>query len=260
MRNWVATANGLAAVAAEHNDMLLALDEIGLARPEDVDVATYHIMTGASKLRANISGDLAEQTHWRTLALSTGEVWLSEVFQDIGKSVKAGQENRLVEIPVFGKFGAFDEVHGFSSPQEFVDALKSRTRHYHGTLFRHWLERLTEDVDDLPGYIQNEVARLTDQWKTSHMASQVLRVIRRFALITAALCLACRNYLLPWSEAESVRAVHQAVGAWLRSRGHIFNSEEHRILARLRDAIYNWNQSLVDIARGDYGRAIALRR
>ena len=260
VRNWVATANGLAAVAAEHNDMLLALDEIGLARPEDVDVATYHIMTGASKLRANISGDLAAQTHWRTLALSTGEVWLSEVFQEIGKSVKAGQENRLVEIPIFGKFGAFDDLHGSNSAQEFVDALKSRTRHYHGTLFRHWLERLTEDVDDLPDYIQSEVARLTEQWKTPHMASQVVRVIRRFALITAALCLACRNYLLPWTEAESVRAVHQVVGAWLRSRGHIFNSEEHRILARLRDAIYKWNHRLVDIERGDYGRAIGLRR
>ena len=29
VRNWVSTANGLAAVAAEHNDMLLPLDEIG---------------------------------------------------------------------------------------------------------------------------------------------------------------------------------------------------------------------------------------
>jgi len=261
VRNWVATANGLAAVAAEHNDMLLALDEIGLARPEDVDVATYHIMTGASKLRANISGDLAAQTHWRTLALSTGEVWLSEVFQEIGKSVKAGQENRLVEIPIFGKFGAFDELHGSNSAQEFVDALKSNTRHYHGTLFRQWLECLTEDTDgDLPEYIQREVARIAEHWTTPQMASQVIRVIKRFALVTAALCLACRNYLLPWTETDSFRAVEQAVSAWLRSRGHVFNSEEYQLLSRLRDAVYSWNYRLIKMERGDYGNMAGLKR
>lgn len=250
VRSWVSTANGLAAVAAEHNDMLLALDEIGLARPEDVDVAVYHIMNGASKLRANIIGALAPQTHWRTLALSTGEIWLSEVFQQMGKPVRAGQENRLVEIPVFGKFGAFDKLHGFNSAQEFVDALKGCARHYHGTLFRQWLERLAEDVDGLPEYIQRETARLTDQWTTSHMASQVVRVVKRFALITAALCLACRNYLLPWTEEESERAVHQVADAWIKSRGHIFNKEEHRILLKLNEYMSSRRFSFADIEKG----------
>jgi putative DNA primase/helicase len=237
-------------VAAEHNDITLMLDEIGLARPEDVDVSIYHIMNGASKLRANISGDLAAQTHWRTLALSTGEIWLSEVFQQLEKPVRAGQENRLVEIPTFGRFGAFDELHVFANSQELVDALKSRTRHYHGTLFRHWLERLTEDADDLPEYIQRETARLTDQWTTSHMASQVVRVVKRFALITAALCLACRNYLLPWTEEESERAVHQVADAWIKSRGHIFNKEEHRILLKLNEYMNSRRFRFADIEKG----------
>ena len=250
VRSWVATANGLAAVAAEHNDIALMLDEIGLARPEDVDVSIYHIMNGASKLRANISGDLAAQTHWRTLALSTGEIWLSEVFQQLGKPVRAGQENRLVEIPTFGRFGAFEELHGFANSQELVDALKSRTRHCHGTLFRHWLERLTEDADDLPEYIQRETARLTDQWTTSHMASQVVRVVKRFALITAALCLACRNYLLPWTEEESERAVHQVADAWIKSRGHIFNKEEHWILLKLNEYMNSRRFRFADIEKG----------
>ncbi|WP_227628959.1 DUF927 domain-containing protein, partial [Klebsiella pneumoniae] len=56
VRSWISTANGLAAVAAEQHDMLLALDEIGLARPEDVDIAVYHIVAGTSKLRATESG------------------------------------------------------------------------------------------------------------------------------------------------------------------------------------------------------------
>ena len=68
VRSWISTANGLAAVAAEQHDMLLALDEIGLARPEDVDIAVYHIVAGTSKLRATESGALADLLtggHWR---------------------------------------------------------------------------------------------------------------------------------------------------------------------------------------------------
>ena len=144
VRSWASTSNGLSAASAEHNDILLALDEIGLARPEDVDTAIYQIVNGTSKLRATITGELAEQTSWRTLVLSTGEIWLSEVFQRLGKEVKAGQETRLVEIPVFGRYGAFDELHEFRSSQELVDALKSATRHYYGTPFRTWMECLTE--------------------------------------------------------------------------------------------------------------------
>ena len=49
VRSWISTSNGLAAVSSEHNDMLLLLDEIGLARPEDIDTAIYQIMNGSGK-------------------------------------------------------------------------------------------------------------------------------------------------------------------------------------------------------------------
>ena len=61
-------------------------------------------------------------------------------------------------------------------------------------MFQHSLERLTENADNLPGYIQSEIARMTDEWKTSHLASQVVWVILRSATIAAALYPACRNY------------------------------------------------------------------
>ncbi|WP_328799353.1 DUF927 domain-containing protein [Sediminihaliea albiluteola] len=260
MRSWISTSNGLAAVSAEHNDMLLALDEIGLAKPEDVDTATYHIMNGASKLRAKITGDLAPQTHWRTLVLSSGEICLSDIFQQLGKQVKAGQENRLVEIPVFGRFGAFDDLHGLSSSQELVDTLKSHTRQYYGTLFREWVERLTDDIDELPAYIQRETRKLLNLWVTPHMASQVIRVLKRFALVAVALCLACRNYIVPWTEASSVQAVEKVIAAWLQNRGHFFDTEEHRVLTRLHRAVVGWTHRFAKIELGDYGRMIGLRR
>ncbi|MFD2191751.1 DUF927 domain-containing protein [Pistricoccus aurantiacus] len=260
MRSWISTSNGLTAVSAEHNDMLLALDEIGLAKPEDIDTATYYIMNSASKLRAKITGDLAPQTHCRTLALSSGEIWFSEIFQQVGKQAKAGQQNHLVEIPVFGRFGAFDDLHGLPSSQELVDILKRHTRRYYGTLFREWVEHLTDDIDELPAYIQRETRKLLDLWVTPHMAPQVIRVLKRFALVAVALCLACKNYLVPWTEASSVQAVEKVIGAWLQNRGHIFDSEEYRLLIRLRDAVVRWNHRFSKFERGDYGRMIGLRR
>lgn len=260
MRSWISTSNGLAAVSAVHNDMLLALDEIGLAKPEDVDVATYQILNGTSKLRAQKTGDLAPQTHWRTLALSSGEIWLSEIFQQLGKPVRAGQKTRLVEIPVFGKYGAFDVLHGLPSSQELVDTLKRHTKKYYGALFREWIERLTDDIDELPIYIQRETKKLLKTWVTPYMASQVIRVLKRFALVAIALCLACRNYLLPWTEASSVQAVERVIAAWLQRRGHVFDTEEHSILIRLRDAVERWNHRFSKFERGHYGRLLGFRR
>ncbi|MGO3206266.1 MAG: DUF927 domain-containing protein [Halomonas sp.] len=260
MRSWISTSNGLAAVSAVHNDMLLALDEIGLAKPEDVDVATYQILNGTSKLRAQKTGDLAPQTHWRTLGLSSGEIWLSEIFQQLGKPVRAGQKTRLVEIPVFGKYGAFDDLHGLPSSQELVDTLKRHTKKYYGALFREWIERLTDDIDELPIYIQRETKKLLDTWVTPHMASQVIRVLKRFALVAIALCLACRNYLLPWTETSSVQAVERVIAAWLQRRGHVFDAEEHSILIRLRDAVERWNHRFSKFERGHYGRLLGFRR
>ena len=248
VRSWISTANGLAAVAAEQHDMLLALDESGLARPEDVDIAVYHIVAGTSKLRATESGALARPSHWRTLALSSGEVWLSEVFESLGKRPKAGQQIRLVEIPVFGRFGTFDALHRFQRPQLFVDHLKLQTSRYHGSLFPEWMNLLTS-TDELAHYAKSEIQRLVDQWRTSNMSSQVIRVLQRFALVATALSLASRNYLVPWDEEESIDSVKQVWLQWLAARGHVMNAEEHQVLARLKVLLPKWEKALSPIGQ-----------
>lgn len=246
-RSWISTSNGLAAVSSEHNDMLLTLDEIGMARPEDVDTAIYQIMNGAGKLRANVSGELAATSQWRTLVLSSGEVWIAELLQQIGKPLRAGQQIRLVEIPIFGIHGAFDELHGRKSAQQFVDELKTSCQCFHGTVIREWLSLLTGLHDELSRYLSYEIARLSNAWTSDSMASQVQRVVRRFALIGTALCLANRNFILPWSEEESLEAVHKVLRAWLANRGHSRNSEEFRLLRSLEKAMRNWEHNIGEI-------------
>src|SRR5690606_35240700 len=235
-RSWVSTSNGLAAVSAEHHDMLLPLDEIGAARPEDVSAAIYQVMNGAGKLRASISGALQQPVQWRTLVLSTGEVWLSELMEQLGQPMKAGQQIRLVEIPIFGTHGAFENIHGRAGPRAFVEELQEKCTLYHGALFRKWIELLTEGKaadSTLAISLGGELRLMVERWTTEHMASQVQRVVARFALVAVALALASRNALLPWSEVESVQAVHQVLQAWLDTRGHTFNAEEFRLLTGL---------------------------
>lgn len=260
LRSWISTTNGLAAVATEHHDMLLPLDEIGMARPEDIDAAIYQIMNGAGKLRANIYGDLAETTHWRTLVLSSGEVWIGEILQQIGKTPRAGQQIRLVEIPVFGCHGVFDNLHGRDNAQQFVDELKASCQRYHGSVIRPWVEFLTQNYDELPQYLTKEISRLTAEWTSPQMASQVQRVGRRFALVAAALSLGCRNFILPWPEKESQNAVCRVFSAWLANRGHTRNSEEYRILKALERAMKIWERGLVDEHSSDYRHGKGYRR
>lgn len=260
VRSWISTANGLEAVAAEHHDMLLPLDEIGMARPEDIDAAIYQIMNGAGKLRANIYGDLAETTHWRTLVLSSGEVWIGEILQQIGKTPRAGQQIRLVEIPVFGTYGVFDDLHGRDNAQQFVDELKASCQRYYGVVIRPWVEFLTQNYDELPRYLNSEISRLTAEWTNPQMASQVQRVGRRFALVATALSLGSRNFILPWTEDESKNAVRRVFAAWLANRGHTRNSEEYRILKALERALNIWERGLVDEHGSDHSHGSGYRR
>lgn len=247
VRSWISTSNGLAAVSSEHNDMLLPLDEIGMARPEDIDTAIYQIMNGAGKLRANVSGDLAKTSHWRTLVLSSGEVWITELLQQLGKQLRAGQQIRVVEIPIFGAHGTFDNLHGRPNSQNFVDELKGSCLRYHGTVIRTWIGLLTEVDDGLDTYLTKEVSRLTSLWVNEKMASQVQRVVRRFALVAVGLCLANRNYILPWTEDESINAVHSVLIAWLNNRGHSRNSEEYLLLKTLGKNLAIWQRTIIPI-------------
>lgn len=76
------------------------------------------------------------------------------------------------------------------------------------------------------------------------MSSQVIRVLQRFALVATALALASRNYLVPWDEEESIDSVKQVLGQWLAARGHVMNTEEHQVLARLKVLLPKWEKAL----------------
>ncbi|HBN13546.1 MAG: helicase [Gammaproteobacteria bacterium] len=238
-RSWAATANGLAAVASIHNDMMLPLDEIGMARSEDVDLATYQICNGISKLRATIEGKFAGNQHWRTLVLSNGEIGIAESLYNIGRDAKAGQMVRFLEIPCHRRFGAFDELHGFSSASEFADHLLQVSSQHYGTLFPAWLTAITID-NSVESNIAARITEIAEAWTQPETGSQVRRSIRRFALIATALALAADRSLVPWTAADSIKSVKSIFDDWLAHRGHSQDLEHANIFSRLSSSVRKW--------------------
>ncbi|WP_247688732.1 DUF927 domain-containing protein [Pseudoalteromonas sp. MMG012] len=217
---WRSTANGLEAISASRNDMLLCLDEFHQASPEDVDQAIYMLANGVSKLRSNQDGSLAARNRWRLLFLSTGEIGLSEMLFKIKQEVKAGQLIRFNEIPIIGRYGVFDHLHGFKSAKLFADELRDRVKNNHGSLLHPWLIHLS-NLRNIPQFLRLRIEELTDKWKIERAGNQVGYALDRFALLAVAGELAIQFGLVPWSKGDAeeqfiIRKTPHAIKTWNR--------------------------------------------
>lgn len=52
--------------------------------------------------------------------------------QEAGKQIKAGQALRLLNIPIFGNYGAFNCLHDKQDGRELSDHLQTTSKKYHG--------------------------------------------------------------------------------------------------------------------------------
>ncbi|MFH4856937.1 DUF927 domain-containing protein [Vibrio diabolicus] len=248
-KTWYSTNNGIESVSVNYNDVMLPLDEIGMARSENLDTAAYQIVNGDGKLRMLITGALGKQAKWRTLVLSTGEVGLIDLLEEIGKKPAAGQLVRIVEIPLTEKYGCFSSIHRFNDSHEFAKHLEEATKKYHGSLFPAWMCLIVKQPD-LELLLRSETDRLMQRWKESCMSAQVLRVLHRFCLVAVALSLASRHKLVPWSEEESLFSVHSIFQRWIAARGHTQNHEEFEVLLALKQALSKWEKQLSEVSSG----------
>ena len=109
-RQWRATANGLEGAGTMHTDTLLALDEIGEVAPRDLYEASYALANGTGKSRANKHGEARKAAQWRVFVLSTGETTIIARIESGGIEAKAGQALRILDLPVTGQYGLFDDL------------------------------------------------------------------------------------------------------------------------------------------------------
>ena len=230
---WRATANGLEAVALSHCDCLLILDEQGQALPKEAGEVAYLLANGMDKVRARKTLEGRPRRRWQTLFLSTGEVTLADKLREEGRKSKAGQDVRMVDIPVNpeGLNQAFENWEGFPSSKALADHLRLATRRCYGAAIRAFLGHLCRlPESELLAMEQRKAA-----WARMHLPpdadSQVGRVVDRFALVASAGELAAEWGIAPWPADQAEWAARLCLQAWLAQRGGIGSGEHERGLA-----------------------------
>jgi putative DNA primase/helicase len=231
-KSWKATGNGLEAAAVLFNDGLLALDELGDSDAREVSQIIYALGNGTGKQRANVKGTARPVHKWKVVLLSNGEKTLESHFQEKGLSVKAGQSVRLLQIPVFGNYGAFDELHGMKDGRLFSDTLQKNTSDYYGTAGIAYLENLVKDNQDFGGLLEQAIT----QFVKEGMEPQEQRAARAFALVALAGELASEYQVTGWKKGAALEAALKCFNEWRKHRG-VGATEDKVILESIRDFI-----------------------
>ncbi|MFC7433590.1 DUF927 domain-containing protein [Hydrogenophaga bisanensis] len=236
LQRWRTTDNALEAIAAQHCDGLLILDELAQVDPKTAGECAYMLANEQSKARATRTGTPRARLAWRLLFLSAGELGLADHMAEGMKRARTGQEVRMADIPAdAGRgMGAFENLHDREGGADFARHITGQAGSVYGATGRAWLQHLTEHTDGLKARIRDAAARLAAQIVPEAAGGQVERVGARFALVGAAGELATAAGLTGWPEGEAQRAARECFNAWLAARGGTGNGEVSAMLRQVR--------------------------
>ncbi len=266
LQRWRATDNGIEAMAAQHSDGLLCLDELAQLDPKVAGESAYMLANGQGKSRAGRTGAARPRLTWRLLFLSAGEIGLSEHMSEAGKRTRAGQELRMIDLAAdAGRgCGAFEELHGHEGGGAMAQHLARACETTFGTAGRAWLEHLTTRTDGLGRQLRERMDALEAQFVPELAAGQVQRVGRRFALVAVAGELATEAGITGWPAGTATDAARRCFNAWIESRpGGIGLTEDAQIMRQVRQwfglhgeaRFTDWNRADDDHAPKTMNRA-----
>lgn len=236
LQRWRTTDNALEAIAAQHCDGLLILDELAQVDPKTAGECAYMLANEQSKARATRGGAPRARLSWRLLFLSAGELGLADHMAEGMKRTRTGQEVRMADIPADAGagMGAFESLHGLEGGADFARHITGQAGSVYGAVGYAWLQWLTEHADTLKRRIRTEADALAMQLVPDSASGQVHRVGARFALVGAAGELATEAGLTGWPAGESTRAARACFNAWLAARGGTGNGEVKSMLKQVQ--------------------------
>jgi len=245
MQRWRATDNGLEALATQHCDALLLLDELAQIDPKAAGEVAYMLANGGGKARAGRTGAARERASWRVLFLSAGEIGLAEHMGEIGKTPRAGQELRLAEIPADAGagLGIFEDLHGCASGSEFAKALTEAARRNHGGAFAAYLDALARHQSAAAETVREVVKKFEAACLSDGAHGQARRVAGRFALVGAGGELATKFGVTGWPAGAAMAAARTCFEAWLSRRGGEGNQETRAMLGQVREFLRRYGES-----------------
>jgi len=260
VQRWRTTDNALEATAVQHSDGLLILDEIQQLDANKAGECAYMLANEQEKGRATRGGLSRKRRTWRLLFLSSGEVSLATHMAEAGKRTMAGQEVRMVDIPLDAGqgMGAIEKLHGHDGPGQMVEAITGAASRCYGSAGRAWLEWACAHQAGLAERLAGLVERYRLDMVPEAASEQVRRVGRRFAVVAAAGELAGEAGITGWPEGEAAWAARQCFNAWLAARGHMDNGEDAAMLRQVQawlekngDALFTFVHRAMDDHRGN---------
>jgi putative DNA primase/helicase len=236
LQRWRATDNALEAIAAQHCDGLLILDELAQIDPKTAGECAYMLANEQGKARATRTGTPRTRQAWRLLFLSAGELGLADHMAEGQKRTRVGQEVRMVDIAADAGagLGAFENLHGMAGGAAFAKHITGQAQAVYGAPGRAWLQWCCDHADTLKAGIRNASNQLAAAMIPAHSSGQVERVGARFALVGAAGEIATQAGLTGWPVGESERAARACFNAWLAARGGNGNGEIVAMLRQVR--------------------------
>ena len=233
MQRWRTTDNALEAIAAQHCDALLILDELSQVDGKVAGECAYMLANEQSKGRATRGAALRPRLSWRLLFLSSGELGLADHMAEGMKRARTGQEVRFADVPAYAgaDMGIFENIHGHGSPAAFASRLTNEAKAVHGAPGLAFIEWACTRWSELPRRLRENVQALTAQWVPQGASGQVEHVAARFALAGE---LASEAGLTGWDYGESNGAAHACFAAWLAARGGAGNGEVTAMLRQVR--------------------------
>jgi putative DNA primase/helicase len=236
MQRWRTTDNALEAIAAQHCDSLLILDELSQVDGKVAGDCAYMLANEQSKARSTRTGMARARLTWRLLFLSTGELSLSDHMAEGGKRSRTGQDVRMADIPADAGMGmgAFECLHGHPDAAALAALLAREAAVCHGAVGHAFLEWATANASTLGARVREGVNILAGSWMPGNASGQVARVAARFALVGIAGALATEAGLTGWDEGESEDAAKACFDAWLAGRGGSGSGEVTAMLRQVR--------------------------
>lgn len=236
MQTWRTTSNALETIASSASDSLLALDELGQVSAQAAEEASYMVGNGKGKHRARSGGGLAANASWRLIALSTGEISLTEKVSEAGKKTKAGQEARFVDIEADGRaYGVFDNIHNAQDGAAFsTDLSKAATQFYGepGAAFVEHLLGLSAEGRAALGPMLDKMESLIVGSAARPLDGPARRVARSLALVALGGELARSAKITGWQERAALSAVCQIFANW--------QEEKQRPAQVVIDRVIDW--------------------
>lgn len=220
IETWRTTDNALEDTAERHNDVLLALDEFSQVDPRKAAEVAYMLGNGEGKQRLTQAIVPQRKKRWRVLFLSTGEITLADHAEAGGTKTKAGTEVRMVNIDADAGegMGVFRNLHRYTEPSAFADALKARAREYCGTAGPAFVRWVIEHEAVAMEELRKGIGDFITASVPPDSSGEIFRVAERFGLVGAAGELASEAGISGWKPGLAMDAARWCFDRWLSGR------------------------------------------